>query len=33
MQRNFSVWYQVVDKGMNASNPFDYLAFGLEIHK
>jgi len=33
MQRNFSVWYQVVDICMNASNPFDYLAFSLEIHK
>jgi len=33
MQINFSVWYQVVDICMKASNPFDYLAFSLEIHK
>jgi len=33
MHKNFLVWYQVVDKCMNASNPFDYVAFSLEIHK
>jgi len=33
MKINFLVWYQVVDRCVNASNPFDYLAFGIKIHK